>query len=196
MSVFQVDLNNQYQGYLDLDPKTGIEFEASSGNPSIQRSVYLAGPHGGVLELKDGATFTDSNYWKRFAYPQVPANQAFISVISDDGSVWSDNAAENVFPKVFTGTANSGTTSVVDFTNSGTSSFSQFTQITNNGTGTLLVSLNASSAAAFPLPNGSTQIFSAGDVTLGALGLSTASGSASSTANYQIIASIRSLSKT
>jgi len=196
MSVFKVDLNNQYQGYLDLDPKTGIEFEASSGNPSIQRTVYLAGPHGGVLGLKDGSTFTDSNYWKRYAYPQVPESQAFISVLSDDGSVWSNNPAENVFPKVYTGTAYSGTTSVIDFTNSGTASFAQFAQITNNGAGTLLVSLNALSAAAFPLPNGSTQIFSAGDVTLGALGLSTASGSASSTTNYQIISSIRSLSKT
>jgi hypothetical protein len=196
MSVFKVDLNNQYQGYLDLDPKTGLEFDASSGNPSIQRSVYLGGPHGGVLELKDGATFTDSNYWKRYAYPQVPANQAFIQVITDDGSVWSDNPTDNVFPKVFNGTVSSGTVTVIDFTNSGTSSFAQFTQITNNGSGTLSVSLNALSTAAFPLANGSTQIFSAGDIALGALGLTTASGSASSTTNYQIISSIRSLSTT
>lgn len=196
MSVFKVDLNNQYQGYLDIDPKSGIEFEASSGNPSIQRSVYLAGPNGGVLELKDGATFTDSNYWKRYAYPQVPASQAFISVVSDDGSVWSDNPADNVFPKVFTGTVSSGTTTVVDFTSSGTSSFAQFTQISNLGAGTLSVSLNALNSAAFPLANGSTQIFSAGDIALGALGLTTASGSAASTTDYQIISSIRSLSKT
>ena len=177
MSIFKVDLNNQYQGYLDVDPKTGIAFEASSGNPSVQRSVYLAGPNGGVMEMKDGATFTDSNYWKRYAYPQVPAS-------------------ENVFPQVFTGTVSSGTTTLVDFTNSGTASFAQFAQITNNGAGALSVSLNALSSAAFPLANGSTQIFSAGDVNLGALGLTTASGSASSTANYQVIASIRSISKT
>jgi hypothetical protein len=196
MSVFKVDLNNQYQGYLDLDPKTGIGFEASSGNPSVQRSVYLAGPNGGVMEMKDGATFTDSNYWKRFAYPQVPASQAFITVLTDDGSAWSDVPSENVFPQVFTGTASSGTTTLVDFTNSGTASFAQFAQITNNGAGALSVSLNALSSAAFPLANGATQIFSAGDVNLGALGLTTASGSASSTANYQVIASIRSISKT
>jgi len=46
------------------------------------------------------------------------------------------------------------------------------------------------------LANGSTQIFSAGDIALGALGLTTASGSAASTTDYQIISSIRSLIKT
>lgn len=196
MSVFKVDLNNQYQGYLDLDPKSGLEFEASSGNPSIQRSMYISGPHGGILELKDGATFTDSNYWKRFAYPQVPESQAFITVVTDDGSAWSDVPSENTFPKVFNGTVASGTTTMVDFTMSGTASFAQFAQISNLGAGTLSVALNGLTTAAFPLPNGSTQIFSAGDITLGALGLTTASGSASSTTDYQIISSIRSLSKT
>jgi hypothetical protein len=196
MSVFKVDLNNQYQGYLDLDPKTGIEFEASSGNPSVQRTMYITGPHGGVLKLVDGATFTDSNYWKRFAYPQVPASQSFITVLSDDGSAWSDVASENVFPKVFAGTASSGQSTLVDFTMSGTASFAQFAQITNNGAGTLSVSLNALDSAAFPLNAGSTQIFSAGDINLGALSLTTASGSAASTAAYQVIASIRSVSRT
>jgi hypothetical protein len=79
---------------------------------------------------------------------------------------------------------------------SGTASFAQFAQITNNGAGTLSVSLNALDSAAFPLNAGSTQIFSAGDINLGALSLTTASGSAASTAAYQVIASIRSVSRT
>lgn len=196
MSVFKVDLNNKYQGYLDINPVTGLEFDAVSGTPSIQRTMYVAGPHGGVHKLADGATFTDCNYWKRFAYPQMPENQAFITVLTDDGSPWTNNPSDNTTPAVYAGTISSGTTTTVDFTSSGAGGFAQFAQISNLGSGSLLVALNAQISASFPLAGGSTQIFNAGDLNLGAVALSIASGSVRNESNYQILASVRSVCNT
>ena len=174
MSVFQVNLNNQYQGYLDIDPKTGIEFEVAYNNPSIQRKMFVSGPNGEYLEFSDGQIFTDCNYWKRYAYPQVPLTQAFITVMSDDGSIWSNNPAENNYPVVYSQTLAAAGTYSIDFTNNG--GFASFCQISNTGGGDLSVELNGLPSATIALSGGQTQIFNYGDLSLTALNLSSVAG--------------------
>lgn len=184
MSVFQVKLNNQYQGVLDTNPNTGAQFD-----PSIQRTMFVAGPHNTYREVADGTTFTDCNYWKRFAYPAVPETEAFIEVLSDDGTVYSNVAAENVYPQVDTGTLASGSAVTLDFTTNG--GYAVFTQITANS-GTMNVAMNGLAGATFPLTAGQTQIFNHGDVILSNLVLT----STDDTVNYQVISSIQATCET
>ncbi len=102
MSVFRVKLNNVDQGRLDLDPSThsagaGYGQLGDAFGVSKQRQVYVMGPKKINRLLSDGETFSDCNYWKRFAYPQVSYEQAIVEVVSDDGSVYSDVEEENTF---------------------------------------------------------------------------------------------------
>ena len=183
MSVFKVVLDNQYMGKLD-------SYVISSGlrsGASYQRTMFVAGPNGTYRELVDGSTFTDCNYWKRYAYPQLPHDQAFIEVVTDDGSIYSTEPGENTFPAVYASTVASGATATLDFTASG-GGYASVAQITINS-GTANVALNGLAAATFPLGAGNTQIFNNGDMVLSSLSLT----STNSTVNYQVISSIESV---
>lgn len=169
MSVFKVNLNQGAQGNLDINPATGLEFTTS-----VQRTMYVAGPNGKIREIVDGTTFTDCNYWKQFAVPAVSVNDAFIEVLTDDGSVYSSIASENTYPVVANITLNSGKTltssgSVLDIAGS-TGNFASFMQLTNAGAvasgNNAIVQLNGSSGAIFMLEAGSTQVFNGGDVSI------------------------------
>jgi hypothetical protein len=169
MSVFQVKLNQGPQGKLDINPTTGVAFSTS-----YQRTMYVAGPNGKIREIADGTTFTDCNYWKRFAVPAVSADDAFIEVVTDDGSVYSDVASENTYPVVANMTITSGKTlvssgSIIDIAGT-TGNFASFMQLTNAGYLTsgnnVIVQLNGSSDAVFVLEAGSTQVFNGGDVSI------------------------------
>ena len=169
MSVFQVKLNQGPQGKLDINPATGVAYTTS-----YQRTMYVAGPNGKIREIADGTTFTDCNYWKQFAVPAVSADDAFIEVVTDDGSVYSDIASENTYPVVANITMISGNTlvssgSVIDIAGT-TGNFASFMQLTNAGYLTsgnnVSVQLNGSSDAIFILEAGSTQVFNGGDVSI------------------------------
>lgn len=166
MSVFRVKLNQGDQGNLDINPATGLEFSTS-----VQRTMYVAGPNGKIREVVDGTTFTDCNYWKRFAVPAVSSDAAFIEVVSDDGSVYSDIASENNYPVVTSVTVHADEVfadNVIDIAGT-TGSYATFVQMTNTGnssTGDLLVKLNGSSSAIMQLGGGTTQVFNAGDVSI------------------------------
>lgn len=191
MSVFRVNLSNTEQGQLDIDPTTGLPFTTS-----IQRQVYVLGPNRINRLLKDGDTFTDCNYWKRFAYPQVPLSEAFIEVVTDDGSVNSDVDAENTFPSVETLTVLAGTT----FTDVGNSidyltdfgSFANFVQIDNQTAQDIRVRLNGLAGSAFDLGGNETQVFNSGDLQITKIEFdNTASGAVD--ADVQVIAAVRSV---
>jgi hypothetical protein len=136
--------------------------------------MFVSGPNGEYLEFSDGQIFTDCNYWKRYAYPQVPLTQAFITVLSDDGSIWSNNPAENNYPVVYSQTLAAAGTYSIDFTNNG--GFASFCQISNTGGGDLSVELNGLPSATIALSGGQTQIFNYGDLSLTALNLSSVAG--------------------
>jgi hypothetical protein len=169
MSVFRVKLNQGNQGTLDIDPATGVEFSTS-----VQRTMFVTGPNGKIREIADGTTFTDCNYWKQFAVPAVSVDDAFIEVVTDDGSVYSDIASENTYPAVTNITLTSGKTlvssgNIIDIAGD-TGNFASFMQLTNAGFLTsgnnAIVQLNGSSGAIFVLEAGSTQVFNGGDIAI------------------------------
>ncbi len=201
MSVFKVALNNSYQGYMDIDPRTqqinpsAVDSVGSQMVTSLQRTIYVTGPNRTYRKLFDGQTFTDCNYWKRFAYPQVPLDQAFISVVTDDGSVYSDHAEENTFPIVSTLTLAGGSTYtttgnsidfVGDYGNAAT-----FVQITNVSGNSVKVRINGSSSAVFDLGSAVTQVFNTGDLTISKLEFQN-NASGATTTTVQVVASVTS----
>ena len=186
MSEFRVALNNVDQGKLDTNPSTGLQLI-----PSVQRGMFVAGPNGIYRELIDGSTFIDCNYWKRFAYPQVSHENAIVEVVSDDGSIFSNDPSENTFPVVTNVTT--VTTSIVEAINYLTlyNSFASFIQISNNGVEDVVCELNGLSSAQLTIPNGNTQTFNNGDLQITSIGFSAASSGSTS---VQIIAGVKSIS--
>jgi len=161
MSTFRVNLNNSRQGMLDINPSTASQFSTS-----IQRTIYIEGPNRQHRKLSDGETFVDSNYWKRFAYPQMSLEDSFIEVVIDDGSAYSDIQSENNFPKVYHLTVSTETSyaeNEIDIAED-TESYAHFVQITNKGSSSILVKLNGVESAIFELAGSETQVFNSGDL--------------------------------
>ena len=195
MSVFRVKLQHAgQQGQLDYDPST--DTSDTYGNvgtaftTSKQRTVYVMGPKKINRLLVDGDTFTDCNYWKRFAYPQVSMDQAFIEVVSDDGSIYSDVESENTFG-VATGsltlTSSYTTGNTVDFVTT-YGSAATFVQIRNTGgSNALTAELNGDTNLTLTIPAATAQVFNAGDLTITKVRLKSASGTTA-----EIIAGVRS----
>ena len=188
MSTFRVKLNNSYRGGLDL-------FEGAKLEPSIQRTMYVTGPRGIRRQLKDGDVFTDCNYWKQFAYPQVNEQDAFIEVLSDDGSIYSPIQEENNFPRVYTLSVADGSSfedNVVDVygDNGGPAGFVQINNFASGGS--IKVKINGISNAIFDLEEGSIQQFNVGDISISKLEFSNNSGT---DANVQIILSVLNVPK-
>lgn len=195
MSVFRVKLQNVKQGLLDMDPSTYAAGAAygqlgTAFTQSKQRQIFVAGPKRTYRLLKDGDQFTDCNYWKRFAYPQVAQEFAFVEVVTDDGSVYSDVEAENTFAKGGTPTltANFADT-VIDFvaTYGGAA---QMLMVQNlDGTHHVQGELNGDTNVTFTLNETETQIFNSGDLAITKLRLKGVSGTPQAT----WLASIRSV---
>lgn len=201
MSVFRVKLNNVNQGRMDLDPSTasaisGGDFTdlGSQFTTSKQRTIYVTGPNRTYRKLKDGDTFTDCNYWKRFAYPQVALSEAFIEVVTDDGSVWSDVSSENTFPKVYDLTVVAGSDfedNVVDILGD-TGGHAVFVQIANQGSTAVRVRINGVADAIFDLAASETQVFNSGDLAVTKLEfLNVVSGGSDS--DIQVLLSVKSI---
>lgn len=200
MSVFRVALNNNEQGNLDLDPSTntGTTFGDLGDQiaTSLQRQVYVMGPGKINRLLIDGETFTDCNYWKQFAFPQVSLEDAFVEVVTDDGSVYSDVPGENVYPKVFTRTIAGGSTfatanNIIDMlVDAGGPAI--FAQIENqDGSQALTVRLNGDVNAIFDLSENETQVFNAGEMVISQIAFDN-SLSGSTDALVQVLVSIKS----
>ena len=188
MSVFKVKLQNVKQGLLDLDPSThplaagtgnqpatygqlgepfGPDFP-NSGAASLQRQMWCAGPNRSYRLLKDGEQFSDCNYWKQFAYPQMAHEFAFIEVVSDDGSVYSDVPEENTFGVggTFALTPTYDATNTIDFvgTHGGPAHFLQVQNL--DGTESITGELNGDANLTFQLAAGESQIFNTGDLAI------------------------------
>lgn len=190
MSVFRVKLQNSVQGLLDVNPTTGVPVTTS-----VQRTMYAPGPKGAWRELKDGEEFTDSNYWKRFAYPQTTLEDAFIEVVTDDGSVYSDVPSENVYLKVYNVSVASGSDfedNVVDVIGD-TNSYAIAAEIVNQGSTAVQIRVNGSDNAVFDLAASSVKTFNIGEINVTSLEfLNIVSGGADS--DVQVILTIKSVS--
>ncbi|MEI7488274.1 MAG: hypothetical protein WCJ72_12870 [Chryseobacterium sp.] len=189
MSEFRVKLNNSKQGTMDVNPATQSQFSTS-----VQRTIFVQGPGRKYRKLFDGEEFVDCNYWKQFAYPQVGEDQAFIEVISDDGSIYSENPAENNFPSVYTLTVSPSSAyedNVIDIAGD-TGAFSNFVQITNFGDNQINIKLNGLDSAIFVLGQQETQVFNSGDLLVTKLEFTnTISGAVD--ADVQVLCSVRRL---
>jgi len=195
MSVFRVKLNNTQQGSMDLRFDAGVEGDhGSQFATSLQRTIYVTGPGKTYRKLFDGQTFTDCNYWKRFAYPQVPLSQAFIEVVTDDGSAYSDDYSENTFPKVYNLLVDQGTDytdNVVDVLGD-TGGYAVFVQIANQGSTAVRCRINGVADAVIDIGAGETQVFNSGDLSVSKLEfVNNVSGGV--TADVQVLLSVKSV---
>jgi hypothetical protein len=144
---------------------------------SVQRGVWIMGPNRINRLLLDGAQFSDCNYWKRFTYPTLPYESAFIEVVTDDGSPYSDYAVENMFPVAYNGASHDGFT--VSHTTNATigaavvvnilgdqGNYAAFTQIevTNSD-----VYVRINGGAIIKIISGGVQTFDSGDLPVGKL---------------------------
>lgn len=173
---------------MDLNPATGAAM-----SPSIQRTIYVTGPNNTHRKLKDGDQFTDCNYWKRFAYPQVSLADAFIQVVTDDGSTYSDTE-ENTYPLVYDFVVTNGST-YTDFVAdiaTDTGGYAVFVQIHNQGGTAVKVRLNGAATAIFDLAANETQVFNSGDLQISKVEIAnTVSGG--STSNVQVLVAAKSV---
>lgn len=195
MSVFKVHVNYPgKQGYLDFNPATASPgYQGQQMQPSKQRTMFCTGPNRIYRELFDGMVFTDCNYWKRFAFPQCPLETAFIEVLVDDGSVYSDIPGENTFPKIYSPyavlTTSTFVNNFIDIVGT-LGGVAQFVQITNLGTSApnqnVQIQLNGDVGAVMTLAAGDTQVFNAGDMAISKLAF--AGGAANTT--LQVILSV------
>jgi len=187
MSVFKVKLSTGKQGRLDIDPRTNEPFDVSK-----QRTVYVMGPGKVNRKLVDGETFTDCNYWKKFAYPAMPLDEAYLEVVTDDGSVYSEDGS-NVYPKVYDLSVTATSTYVdnaVDIVGDN-GSYAMFTQITNkHETQDLKMKLNGS--AILDLPANSVQVFNAGDLDISKIEFDNSESGAVGPVLVQVVLSIAS----
>ena len=187
MSVFRVKLNNASQGLLDLD-ENGVQ-----KTTSIQRSIYVAGPNRINRKLLDGQEFTDCNYWKRYTVDEMGAENAFIEIVTDDGSVYSDNTG-SVYPYVWTIDVDASTTyedNQIDIA-ADTNSYTVSCQIANlNSTSgdDVRIRLNGSVTAVLDLKAGQTQIFNIGELALTLIEIDNSS-SLANTVTVQVLATI------
>lgn len=190
MSVFRVKLNNIEQGRLDMNPATGMPFATS-----VQRTAYVTGPGHSYRELRDGEVFTDNNYWKRFAYPQVSLADSFIEVVTDDGSVFSNVESENSFPRVYKLTVAGGSAyavNVIDIVgDNGCAAMSA--DIVNKSAQGVKVKMNGLATAIFDLDGNEQQTFNHGDSMLTRLEFDNTSSGAT-TAIVQVILALKSKS--
>lgn len=189
MSTFKARIVQGNQGL--LDPATS----ATSGSTlSLQRQVWLPGPHNTFRLLRDGETFVDSNYFKRYCYPQTTLDEAILELVSDDGSPYSDVETENVFTRVYTLTLANGSTytdtaNIADITvDNGNPAVAA--QVTS--TQAVSMRINGSTNATISLTANTTQSFSLGEVSLDKLSFANSSGSS---ATVSIILTIRSVSR-
>jgi hypothetical protein len=171
MSRFKVALNNASQGTLDVSPSLGGGVQMQ---PSLQRTVYVMGPRKINRELKDGMEFTDCNYWKRFcSYTNTVGGladeqTAILTCIYDDGTVYSDDPSENVYPKARTfEVANADVFADEHNVYDIVGTYGQpaiFVELVNQDAQNVQVKLNGDTGAIFTLGASDTWVFNHGDL--------------------------------
>ena len=204
MSVFQVNLGEDVQGDLDrhFTPGSGATPDTTPPevSPSLQRQVYVMGPNKINRLLSDGEQFTDCNYWKRFAPYNATSNpggclasEAFVEIITDDGSVWSDVDAENTYPigqNAFTGadgTLGGGETETLDVQGELNSYAVSATVKNTGGANDMTVTVNGVASAVMTVDPGDTLVFGAGDMQITSLAIFSTTGT-----TYEALLSVKS----
>jgi hypothetical protein len=154
---------------------------------SAQRTIYAMGPNKINRKLKDGERFTDCNYWKRFAYPQVPYNEAFIEVVTDDGSVYIDGQPSS-FVRTYTESVTAGTDFDDGYTDvdiyGDNSGYATWAIITPDVT--IQVQVNGVETSQFSITGGTSYTFNVGEILLSSLQLARSASSGTATVTVQL----------
>ena len=186
MSVFQVNLHSFGQG-----PVNNVRFQTLAGGLT-PRTIYAMGPNKINRVLKDGDQFTDSNYWKRFAYPALPLDQAWITVVTDDGSTYDDhekNGGVSTVGYTLACAASSAYSANQAAILSDYGNVAKYVQITNtHATGLVKIRVNGVATAVFDLQPLSTHIFNVGDLDISLIEIQV--GAIGSTATVEIVAGV------
>lgn len=230
MSVFTVHLTNQFggsplvgdfsqtggQGGARTTGEGNLDQVAQTSGTSIQRTAYVMGPNKINRKLVDGQTFTDCNYWLQFApvsqggsITAANVDQAFINVVSNDGSTYIAGVTTNS-PVAF-GAGAAGlltTTATGGYAAANAINFlftygapASFVQVFNTGTSyPMLVRINGT--AEMQIAANTNETIALGDFPITKLEFSTfATGPTGTTATgigpttYQVIAGVQSLCK-
>jgi hypothetical protein len=179
---------------LDVAAGTQAVNPGAQNATSIQRSVYIMGPGKVNRKLMDGVTFQDCNYYKRFCYPQVSLEDAILTLVTDDGSVYSDVASENTFPKSYSKNVFQGTVFAQNQFDilTDTGGYATFVQITNFAAATdVSVRSNGVTDAVVTVEHASTQVFNAGDLQISLIEVAN-NLSGATPALIEVICSVRS----
>ena len=188
MSVFRVKLNNNIQGRLDIN-STDTDDYGDQIMVSKQRQIYVTGPNRKYRLLSDGDVFTDCNYWKKFTTEAMGEEFAFIELLSDDGSIYSDVPEENTFSVGETLTLSTDFQDAsIDFIDNHGSP-ARFLMVQNLDEEIAVTGeLNGDSNITFVVGAGETMMFNQGDMVITRLRLKAASGSP----DVSYIASVKS----
>lgn len=184
MSVFRVNTNQSSRqdvsvGHV-LRPHVYGETSLSGDNRfTPDEYVVQTDPKGVLRTFKNGEVFTDNNYWKRFAYPQMSLDSAFIEVLEDDGSVYSDeDGSSDVVSEDFDNlTEDYSDENTLDFEkeHGDTAGFLQIVNTSNS----LAVTVEVNGKGTFDIPAGDVQIFNKGDLSVRKLRFKSASAGGS-----------------
>jgi hypothetical protein len=172
-----VDVNN-----FSLNGSSGNSAYTSGGVwkvDSAQRTMFAMGPNKINRKLTDGQVFTDCNYWKQFTYPTVPYNQAFIEVVTDDGSPYVAGQ-QSTFIHTYSLTVTGGTTTTTGYqlvnflgTDGGPAVWCTITPVAS-----VQVRVNGNATSDFTVTGGTTYSFTIGEMLINTLQIAnSASGS-------------------
>ena len=169
MSIFQVTLAKVVPG-------------TTSAEAFGQQSVNLPMPKGqGEKIFKDREVFEGSNYWKKYCVPSMSQEDAFLVIIEDDGTIYSEDDSENNQPfivtkKVAAGSSYDDEGNEVDLMKE-QGTFATFVLIRNkNSSQEVNVKINGSKNAILELDGNDEISFDKGDIPISKLNFDNSDG--------------------
>ena len=147
-----------------------------------QQSVNLPMPQGqGEKIFKDREVFEGSNYWKKYCVPSMSQEDAFLVIIEDDGTIYSEDDSENNQPfivtkKVAAGSSYDDEGNEVDLMKE-QGTFATFVLIRNkNSSQEVNVKINGSKNAILELDGNDEISFDKGDIPISKLNFDNSDG--------------------
>jgi hypothetical protein len=144
--------------------------------------VSLPRPQGqGQRTFKDREVFEGSNYWKRYCSPSMPQKDAYLIIIEDDGTIYSEDDSENNQPfivtkKVAAGSSYDDEGNEIDLMKE-QGTFATFVLIRNkNSSQEINVKINGSKNAILELDGNDEISFDKGDIPISKLNFDNSDG--------------------
>jgi len=147
-----------------------------------QQTVSLPTPQNkGERTFKDREVFEGSNYWKKYCSPSMPQKDAFLIIVEDDGTIYSEDDSENNQPfivtkKVAAGSSYNDEGNEIDLMKE-QGTFATFVLIRNkNSSQEVNVKINGSKNAILELDGNDEISFDKGDIPISKLNFDNSDG--------------------